>query len=327
MTREKYIVSLNNSGITNRIKSILSVLRLSKHLSRTPLIYWPSNSLTQCEFSDLFKNNINVINDEAGLIRIYKEEKWKKYRHVSKRLMKTKCNYILIGTWRLLTLPNEVPQNFARVLPSVKKNDIDFEFNRIPKQIRKEYTELINTLILVDYITDQIEEFSSKFNSNTVSVSVRSWIESKDRSKFFNIAEFYEIMDRMDNANFFMSCDSPEVLNRFAEKYGDRLIYYPKRTFMGDRNSVNGVQDVLIDLYLLSKNNRIIVSFGSTFSEMAWWFGNCQAEVELIGINEKHKKSILVKERKARTKVIFRNLLYKRYLKLKTPTRNVIHFS
>ena len=176
--REKYIVSLISAGIGNRIRNILSVLRLSKQLSRIPIIYWKKNSLTQCEFSDLFKNKVNVINNTAKLEIVLKKRKWKQYRDVSDKLMRTECDYILICTWRLLTFPNEVPKRFARALPSTRGNDIDFEFHRIPKTIQEEYSGLINTLIPVDCITEQIEKFSRQFDQNTVSIRRESWQES-----------------------------------------------------------------------------------------------------------------------------------------------------
>jgi len=57
---------------------------------------------------------------------------------------------------------------------------------------------------------------------------------------------------------------------------------FPKRTYHGDRNSIEGIQDALIDLLLLSKNNQLVASAQSTFSEVAWWFGECRASVQII---------------------------------------------
>lgn len=58
---------------------------------------------------------------------------------------------------------------------------------------------------------------------------------------------------------------------------------YPTRTTRGDRNSTEGIQDALIDMLLLAKNAELRVSKLSTFSEVAWWFGQCNANVEIIG--------------------------------------------
>jgi len=314
--REKYIVSLNNCGISNRLKCLVSVLRLCNWLSRSPIIYWHKNRYVQCEFADLFTNNIQVINNENSFKKLLVESNWKQFRDANRSLLISMHDCILISTWRLLTLPNELPHGFARSLPSLRGTDIDFEFHRIPPHIQYDYSKIFSTLTPIEYISEQVENFARQFDSNTVSLSIRSWIESKIRYSLFDITMFYDVLDQLANANFFISCDSSDVLNKIIERYGSRVIHYPKRTSVGDRNSLHGMQDILIDLYLLAKNNILIASYASTFSEIAWWLGNCQANVKLIGIDESQtQKSIIIADAKARISLIWRNLFYKNLLK------------
>ena len=317
MAKGKCVLSLNDAGIANRIKNILSVLRLGRVLARTPILYWCNNAFARCEFGDLFGNPLRVIHDEAQLKKILRDNQWQVYQDVNNKLMRTQCDYILVRTWRLLTLPNEIPNGFAVRVPSVKGNDIDFEFDRIPEAIREDYVALINTLRPIDYIVQQTEAVSRRFCDSTVSVSVRSWVESKERARYFNIQDYFDIMDRMNDATFFMSCDSPAVLDQFSRRYRGRVMYYQHRTSMGDRNSKEGMQDILIDLYLLAKNARLIASFRSTYSEMAWWFGGCRAKVELVGINQMHRRGLLMRDLRDRASLLCINLLYRRYLQMK----------
>ncbi|OHB76611.1 MAG: hypothetical protein A2Z25_06095 [Planctomycetes bacterium RBG_16_55_9] len=259
-----------------------------------------------------------VIDTEAGLSEIFQNKKWKLCRDASHKVLKAKCDYLLVKTWRLLPLPDEVPPGFARETPSAGGNDIDFEFHRIPTNVREAYTRLIHTLVPVDYVSEQVERFSKKFNEDTASVSVRSWIESEQRRQLFDIHRYFDVMDSMDNARFFISCDAPEVYARFSSRYGDKLLCYPKRTFMGDRNTTIGMQDILIDLYLLSKNRRIITPAFSTFGEVAWWFGQCKAEVKLVGANREHAESIRKRDYQVKRDMMLRNMFYREYLKLKS---------
>ncbi len=254
---------------------------LSEDLSRTPVILWIENAKLRCRFNDLFENGYDLIETEAEYKALLRKEKWTEYRKISKRLLSDPSDYLLLRTWRLATYPDDLPKDFSQMLPSLAGGDIDFEFSRIPQSLRDKYVGIIKQLKPIPYIREQIESFSQNFDENTVSISARSWVEFEGRQKYFQIEEFFEIMDEMEDKTFFVSCDSQDVLAQFISRYGEeRVRYYPKRTATGDRLSKVGMQDILIDLYLLGKNPMIITSFFSTFPEMSWWFGGCQAEVK-----------------------------------------------
>jgi hypothetical protein len=148
------------------------------------------------------------------------------------------------------------------------------------------------------FIKKEVEEFATKFDNNTISVNIRSWADTKvpgrsdlvlrhagakDRSEtLFSLEKVYRMLDKEEGSSFFVSCDSEEVLRNITRRYGRRVISYPHSVKVGDRLSKRGMQEALIDLLLLSKNNRLKVSAYSTFSEVAWWFGGCTASVECI---------------------------------------------
>lgn len=43
-------------------------------------------------------------------------------------------------------------------------------------------------------------------------------------------------------------------------------------------NSLDTISRALVDMILLSRCKKLIVSYQSTFAETAWWLGGCQAE-------------------------------------------------
>ncbi len=311
---EKFIVSLNTGGITNRLKNILSTLRVSEDLSRTPVVLWVENAKLQCRFNDLFENEFKLIETWPEYKALLRSVNWREYRKVSERFLKDRTPYLLFGTWRLATYPDDVPPEFSQMLPSRAGGDIDFEFERVPQFLRDRYVGLINQLKPVPYVQEQIDAFSENFDANTVSISARSWVEFQGRQKYFRIEEFYDLMDEMDDKTFFVSCDSREVLAKFEKRYGKRILSYPKRTEMGDRLSKVGMQDILVDLYLLGKNPRIITSFFSTFPETSWWFGGCQAEVEVVGVYDEIRSHVLKTDRQSTVRLMMRNLFYKQAL-------------
>lgn len=265
---EKFVVAYCDLGISNRLKCLISAMRFAEKYHRTLILCWPKNTMVNCGFSDLFDNNIVEIDIEELHALKNKEDNNERYK--------------IIHTWRLLPFQeDELPNNFSQSPFSKPGSNIDLEYDRIPLPIRERFLTYVNRLIPKKYILEEINKFSRKISDDTVSFCIRTWTECK-RSRLFNMEAVFKIMDRLDNPSFFVSCDSQEFLNKTINKYGNRILHYPKRTFAGDRASKEGMQDTLIDLFLSSKNRYIKASYISTFPEMVWWFGGCKAEVEII---------------------------------------------
>lgn len=265
----QWVISSMDSGICNRIKCLVSSMRLAELFSRNLLLYWPQHALCGCSFGDLFENSVTQVDDRM-------------FRRMSRRAWADR-DIALVYTWRLLVQANELGNGFAQAFPSTGGNAIDFEYNRIPKALINEYLKYLQLLIPRRYIRDEVTEFSRAFDDGTVSVNIRSWPECEPRANtLFRIKNVFEVMDKCGDCKFFVSCDSGTVVDKIVDRYGKRVLTYPKRTFVGDRESKEGGQDALIDLLLLAKNRKLKVSYASTFSEMAWWFGGCAAEIEVI---------------------------------------------
>ena len=86
-------------------------------------------------------------------------------------------------------------------------------------------------------------------------------------------------MDTMKNSNFYVTADTSLMVEKLKDRYGDRIIYRPTLVDLGYRNSKEGIVDAMIDLLLLSKNDVLIGTYMSTFTELAWWFNGCKSKV------------------------------------------------
>ena len=87
------------------------------------------------------------------------------------------------------------------------------------------------------------------------------------------------------NYKFFLCTEDEETEERFRKIFGNAIIYFPKK-FRG-RDNTNSIKEALIDLLLLSKCNIILGTFLSTFTEVAWWFSNCKAQIYIIGAEDR----------------------------------------
>lgn len=245
------MISTNPGGLGNRLKCLLSTMRRDPGCK----VYWPINSRCQEQWSLLFKNPIEI-----------KEPPSKS----------SKCIY----TWRLDVLPcDKMPEGFSMKEfygSETKYRDIDFEYHRIPYQMTKTYLEVLNKLQIHEDIVARVNTLAKNFDSNTISVHIRSWDDDPGRrSKFHDINMFVETLDKYvykyPNCKFYLVTDDMDKneIRTLHTRYSSRILNIPKDI-------------ALVELLLLSKNPILIGSYISTFTEMAWWLGQCKAEVEIV---------------------------------------------
>ena len=82
------------------------------------------------------------------------------------------------------------------------------------------------------------------------------------------------------------------IVDEIIDRYPGRTFFYPKRITnyepgSQDSKSIEFQQDSLIDMLLLGKASLIIGSHLSSFVECAWWFGQCQSKVIIVGSTNK----------------------------------------
>jgi hypothetical protein len=313
---KKYVIAYCSLGLCNRLKCLITALRYAHNYSLNLLLCWEKDFYVNCNISDLFQNKFeeislnklnNIIEDKAN-----------------------KNKYIIISTWRLLVFPeDDLPHNFSKTDYSKTGRIIDCEYNRIPLTIQNEYLKYLNILIPKKEIINKVDEYAANITERTVSVSIRSWNECNDRQSLFSMRNLIKYLDCEKDIKYFVSSDSADIIKKLIEIYSERILYYPKSTYTNDRISIKGMQDILIDLLLLGKSKKIYVSYLSTFSEMAWWFGQCQAKVSLIPAKTYLFKMIYREESDIMWSIFYKwynsipilskviNYLYKFYLSLK----------
>ena len=92
-------------------------------------------------------------------------------------------------------------------------------------------------------------------------------------------------LEENKKTNFFLSTDCSAIKKYFLDhnKLKNYIKYYPRCSSHGNsRSNKEGIQEDLIDLYLLSKNKSIIGSHNSTFTEVAWWLAECPEDITII---------------------------------------------
>lgn len=277
----QYLVSFNRSGLCNRLKNILSVLRVAGQHGCAPLVYWPRNEKVACDFGDLIQSDLPVINDAGAMRRLCAEQRWRLHTRYDGRMGGEP--YQLLSTWRLVTLHGDLAGASLRVDRSPDGRGIDFQYEAIPTRVCEAYGALLRTWRPAEAVREGVEACAREFDEGTVAVSVRSWPDARQRQALFRIEQFFAVLDGLRDRRFFLSVDDPAVVDAFRARYGTRLLESRRRTAAGDRGSSAGMRDIMVDLLLLSRCRTMVVSHLSTFPEMAWWFGGCRAGVTVLG--------------------------------------------
>jgi hypothetical protein len=286
----KNIISIHQGGICNRFKSFSSAVRIAKQNNCDYKLVWEvlddystKNHILNCEFDKLFINNCNInynnINNtdntyKSDRLYINNNDNIPKYFNTfdSKCSIKFNCEY--------------------------KDNkDIDYMYMKIPEHIRTEYGLYFNLLKPIPELESKINDFSNNFNPNTVSVHIRSWNRNAElgrRSGLFQIDKFEKEMKNRINSNnetnFYLASDSSKVIKHFKElndkpesPFYQKIINYPRTTTLDNsRDFPEGIQEDLVELYLLSKNKTIIGSHFSTYTEVSWWLAGCPPDITIL---------------------------------------------
>ena len=277
------IISYNIGGISNRLKAIASGFRLGKHMKKDVGIKWDildsyerHTHILNCSFNKLFSNDIEVY--EYGKDDLVMD---KNISH---------CLVICDSDGLEINFNNFTSGCAKQFTKSDKLNrNIDFMYNKIPIELKCEYIEYFKILKPIECIQTEIDDFSKNFDNKTVSVHIRSWNrngEGSRRDGLYNIEKYLVEMRKYDDSyKFYLATDSSHIQSYLStlDEFKDRIFIYPRKTNLDiSRDIEDGVQEDLIELYLLSKNKYIVGSHFSTYTEVAWWLSGCISNIVVI---------------------------------------------
>ncbi len=273
----KKFVATCPAGLGNRIKCMISVLKRcdednyanQEHCS-SPFIYWPVNDACGCKFEELFSpatplkeigySELQGVRVDAKYDDAYINKSWKfKFNNVAEMDFKY---HKLPQDWIIDFLP------YAwRIKPKKDIEDAAWAFcNRYKESFDK--NEVIGVHI-------RKGDFKGLYDGRE------------------NVSKEEDFMERMKcllevnpDYKFLLCTEDEETEERFKRRFDDNhIIHFPKR-FRGRDNPL-AVKEAFVDILLLSKCPIIIGTFLSTFTEIAWWLGNCRAQVVIPGTEDK----------------------------------------
>ena len=128
-------------------------------------------------------------------------------------------------------------------------------------------------------IQEQIRTFTRTFSRPTIGIHIRRTDNiasiTQSPTELF-IDKMQEEIGRNEDCQFYVATDSEEEKKRLKEIFGERILTLPRAA---DRNSISGMQDALIELYVLSHTQKIWGSMQSSYSETAAQISNIRCEL------------------------------------------------
>lgn len=294
------LVSTEPGGLGNRIKSWVSVRRLSSD----PRLFWPRTPNMPADFRELFSNDVAIETVPSGA-DVYRSWRLAVLPQDERHLPR---GFAVVGggahpfvrglgalVWRLRGRPDHryrymvFPKQHSRRSTRRDARHIDLEYGRIPAPVRQAYVPLFAELRPVREVSARTDEWWAGLNDvSPIGIQVRTWRDSPRRYRKYHLparARLLEMMRARDSdSQFLVVSDSDEFIDYLRSQFTpERILTFPRVTKREDSwQSTEGVREDLIDMLLLARCDELIASYLSTFSEAAWWFGGARAKVSVF---------------------------------------------
>lgn len=269
-------------GLANRMRVIASGIWLRKQLGGELSVIWNENYELNCPFELLF--------EPIADLRIIKKKRI--YRVV-------KSSY----QSRLFTrITTNILNKAAGVDHCIQEHDFinlvwrnEIDILEICRHKRNVYIQTCQEFGNNSYafqffspvksIFDKISQVTSTFGKRTVGVQIRRTdnapsIRSSPVSLFTEMMERETVQDQ--ETMFFLCSDDNDVKKEITGIFGDRVLSLKCDM---SRETVQGMQDAVTDMFCLAATSRIYGSFYSSYSEVASRLNN--AELIVLKINSK----------------------------------------
>lgn len=263
-------------GLANRMRSIASVITLAQQTQSHVYIKWFQDWALHASFYKLFEpiNKSFVTLKDASLFDHLCIDRPRNKNLYIPRLYQSIIFGDAIYERAFYSL---IQQNFNFAQWVEKKQHVYMAsystFIPYPETLIREL------FIPIKKIQQDLLRRSLDFQESVIGVHIRrtdntASIENSPLSLFYKKLD--ADIDNNPASQIYLATDSEEVKQEMKQRYGKRLISSDRPA---NRNSLEGIQDGILDMYTLAHTKKIYGSFQSSFSEMAAQIGNIPLEI------------------------------------------------
>lgn len=251
-------------GLANRMRSIASALSLARDLNTGIHIIWFKDKGLNCRFTDIFEpiRSDNLLFREAGIKDLLMYDRPRKknlwlpayfqYLYYSKRLYEAEVASLRANQFDFFEWAKH-----SR--PYLASYDMFYPLNYTLNQL----------FVPLPSIRKRIEEKKQLFRQNTIGIHIRR-TDHTTSTQESPTSFFMDFMDKEiqkdQQVMFYMASDSEEEKAMLKARYPDRILSSER---VASRIHRSGIEDAVVDMYLLASTRKIAGSSQSSFSEVA----------------------------------------------------------
>lgn len=254
-------------GLCNRMRAIASCIAIAQKKHALVTIYWNKYKGLNADFEKLFFKinvaNVQMTNKSQWLYNVnYTKDYIKRfliYKIVHKQIF---YNYNIYEKKEDLT--GKIPKSSNRPILLISGHPMCKDYAETLRNIFKPQSEIQN----------KINEIVSKFAKRTIGLHIRR----TDNAASINnspLESFMQIIDEEISKDvqtvFYLATDDNNIKKKLIQQYGKKIITFFQDT---NRDSLEGMKIAVIDLFCLSRTNKIIGSVSSSYSQIAADLGN-----------------------------------------------------
>jgi len=254
-------------GLCNRMRAVDSAIALAHDLEAPLDIYWVRSGDLNCRFDLLFKGIA------SPSVRIHE----RRFRPLvfarTHRHVRAASKLWPFGALTFSKDENRRLESFDFRSMHPKRRVLIESYSRFYAN-PSPYACFTPT----DELRQRVRDRASQFDSHTIGVHVRRADNTKSIA-FSPDAVFIEQMRReisvQPSTRFYLATDAMEVKKTLRDLFGERILTTP---YEASRRTVEGVQEALVELYVLASTAKILGSYWSTYSTTAAALG----KIELV---------------------------------------------
>src|SRR6218665_160839 len=273
------IVLKPTSGLCNRIRMIDACISVQQNSGKkhTMKMVWEKNELLNCPFELLFKpiENITRVDTEPHLsyFLYYKDRPAGSFKDSLRKKI------YAISSSNFQYFDDNSIQQVAYDEAYWRNTKKDFVIHSCIDFYSKELQHA-TSFVPIPTLQERIKKETEKFLLPTTGIHIRRTdsvksINSSSTDLF--IKRITALLTENPDQLFFLATDDENEEATLRSVFGDRILSQQNKDL--DRNSQKGIQDALVDLYTLSKTERILGSYWSSFSKTAAALGNIPLEI------------------------------------------------
>ena len=323
MARNQTLVfeSLQTSGLANQLRGLTSAILLAEDMGREFYLSWNKHQdMPDMSLSDLFREptfaNTSITGDSLSWLQrkrcVHRDRELLTLTDRLKKILYPHHQFDSLGIDMVANAldPTESMLLISSYYSYAMQGESDLRFYQRRHTLYQEF-------LPVPEVDDAVRGFAQEhFAAHTLGIHLRTGISMRNKQEGIADANhfwpegipfplFYEVVDSEIEAHpdtrILLATDNTKESAPIMERYGDRVIMYPKKTDGGmvGRSALADQKGALIDLLLLSRCQKIIGTYNSTFSYEAAVIGDVPfIEMSPMGLRQQQphgpEKAVLI---------------------------------